>query len=238
MDVYVHESRRPAAGARGAIAMLADARVEATVPTVDLDRAREFYEARLGLRPAGTRWATPGAIAPGREVLYECGAATRLLLYERPSAGHTEHTLAHFTVADVEAAVDELRGRGVTFEEATVAFRANRFSRFHVPKTTKTLLWWVGCLLAPVKPYSAASLPASAGTSAFTPSSRTRASAQGEAPEVRGGRQSTGACVELPTNLTSCSLVRKSRNDGLRWPRRDGLKWPRFASVVVSVDLA
>jgi len=117
MDVYVHESRRPAAGARGAIAMLADARVEATVPTVDLDRAREFYEARLGLRPAGTRWATPGAIAPGREVLYECGAATRLLLYERPSAGHAEHTLAHFTVADVEAAVDELRGRGVTFEE-------------------------------------------------------------------------------------------------------------------------
>ena len=45
------------------------------------------------------------------------GRAISLLVYERPSAGTAEHTLAHFIVADLDATVQELRGRGVTFEE-------------------------------------------------------------------------------------------------------------------------
>jgi catechol 2,3-dioxygenase-like lactoylglutathione lyase family enzyme len=92
------------------MAMLADARIEATVPTTDLDRARAFYEGTLGLRPADQP-------ARGNELVYECGKGTRLLVYERPSAGSAEHTLAHFLVADLDATVNELRRRGVTFEE-------------------------------------------------------------------------------------------------------------------------
>ena len=91
--------------------MLADARVEATVPTADLERSREFYEGVLGLRPAGED-------LPGPTVLFECGGDTRLLVYERPPTGSTPaHTLAHFVVDDVPAAVAELRSRGVRFEE-------------------------------------------------------------------------------------------------------------------------
>jgi catechol 2,3-dioxygenase-like lactoylglutathione lyase family enzyme len=90
--------------------MLADARIDATIPTTDLDRAREFYEGTLGLRPADRP-------ARGRELVYECGGGTRLLVYERPSAGTAEHTLAHFAVQDLEAAVKKLRRRGVTFED-------------------------------------------------------------------------------------------------------------------------
>jgi len=92
------------------MAVLGDARIDATIPTTDLDRARDFYGRTLGLRPAGG----PGH---GRELVYECGGGTRLLVYERASAGTAEHTLAHFIVADLDAAVRELRGRGVAFEE-------------------------------------------------------------------------------------------------------------------------
>jgi catechol 2,3-dioxygenase-like lactoylglutathione lyase family enzyme len=90
--------------------MLADARIDATIPTTDLDRARAFYGGTLALRPADRP-------ARGRELVYECGGGTRLLVYERPSAGTAEHTLAHFAVADLDATVKELRRRGVTFEE-------------------------------------------------------------------------------------------------------------------------
>ena len=92
------------------MAVLGDARVDATIPTTDLARAREFYGGTLGLRSADG----PGR---GRELVYECGGGTRLLVYERPSAGTAEHTLAHFIVADLEATVQDLRRRGVTFEE-------------------------------------------------------------------------------------------------------------------------
>jgi catechol 2,3-dioxygenase-like lactoylglutathione lyase family enzyme len=90
--------------------MLTDARIHATIPTMDLDRARAFYEDTLGLRPADQP-------ARGRELIYECGEGSRLLVYERASAGTAEHTLVHFVVADLDATVQGLRGRGVTFEE-------------------------------------------------------------------------------------------------------------------------
>jgi catechol 2,3-dioxygenase-like lactoylglutathione lyase family enzyme len=92
--------------------MLADARVEATVPVEELGRARRFYEDVLGLRPAGE-------ISPGVDVIYASGAGTSLLLYERarPPVPGPDPTVAHFVVDDVAAAVRELRGRGVAFEE-------------------------------------------------------------------------------------------------------------------------
>jgi hypothetical protein len=49
--------------------------------------------------------------------VYEAGGGTRLLVYERPTAGTAEHTLVHFIVSDVDAAVEGLRGKGVVFEE-------------------------------------------------------------------------------------------------------------------------
>jgi catechol 2,3-dioxygenase-like lactoylglutathione lyase family enzyme len=91
--------------------MLGESRVEATVPTTDLARAREFYEGRLGLRKAGEESA-------GVDVVYACGGATSLLVYERgPGAPPPAHTVAHFVVEDVEATMRGLRDRGVAFED-------------------------------------------------------------------------------------------------------------------------
>jgi catechol 2,3-dioxygenase-like lactoylglutathione lyase family enzyme len=90
--------------------MLTDARVVAIVPTTDLERARRFYGDTLGL-------AESGLATPGGEVLFRCGGDTLLEVYQRPTAGAAEHTLASWEVADVRATVDELKRRGVTFEE-------------------------------------------------------------------------------------------------------------------------
>jgi catechol 2,3-dioxygenase-like lactoylglutathione lyase family enzyme len=91
--------------------MLSEARVEATVPTSKLSRAREFYEGTLGLSPLSNE-NTPGA-----DLVYECGGGTRLRLYEGPAMTGPAHTVAHFVVDDVEAAVRDLRGRGVSLVE-------------------------------------------------------------------------------------------------------------------------
>ncbi len=89
---------------------LAEGRVEATIPTRKLDLARAFYEDRLGLNPVDTH-------RPDVDVIYACGAGTRMVVYEHPTAWTQAHTVAHFAVADVHETVRELRGRGVEFEQ-------------------------------------------------------------------------------------------------------------------------
>ena len=90
--------------------MLTDARVMAIVPTTDLARARAFYGQTLGLTDLAVS-------TPGRQVIYRCGGGTLLEVYERPTAGDAQHTLASWEVHDVRAAVDQLRRRGVRFED-------------------------------------------------------------------------------------------------------------------------
>lgn len=68
------------------------------------------FEKTLGLAEAGMA-------APGAEVIYRCGAGTTLQVYERPTAGDAEHTLVTWEVRDVGSEADELRGRGVAFEQ-------------------------------------------------------------------------------------------------------------------------
>jgi catechol 2,3-dioxygenase-like lactoylglutathione lyase family enzyme len=90
--------------------MLTDARITAIVPTTDLARAKTFYGETLGLTDSG-------ASAPGPQVIYRCGGGTLLEVYERPTAGDAQHTLASWEVDDVRGAVDGLRSRGVPFED-------------------------------------------------------------------------------------------------------------------------
>jgi catechol 2,3-dioxygenase-like lactoylglutathione lyase family enzyme len=87
--------------------MLSQARVHATLPAQDLQRARAFYESVLGLAPA--------SVAPGG-VFYEAADGARFLLF--PSSGRASggHTQLGFTVNDIEAEVGALRAKGVTFE--------------------------------------------------------------------------------------------------------------------------
>ncbi len=90
--------------------MLTGAPIMAIVPTTDLARAKAFYGEILGLVDAKVS-------TPGPQVVYRCGGNTLLEIYERPTAGDAQHTLASWEVSDLRAAVDQLRDRGVRFEQ-------------------------------------------------------------------------------------------------------------------------
>jgi len=87
--------------------MLANFRAVATLPAVDIERARKFYEGKLGLKAAE---------ANENELRYECGMGTVIYLYKR-GATKADHTALAFLVDNLEQEVKELRARGVVFEE-------------------------------------------------------------------------------------------------------------------------
>jgi len=88
---------------------LADRRVEPTIAVSDVAQAKEFYERRLGL--------SGGRDTPDGGRTYECAEGTSLHIYPSPqNAGKSPATVAHWDVADTEAAVKDLTDAGVTFE--------------------------------------------------------------------------------------------------------------------------
>jgi catechol 2,3-dioxygenase-like lactoylglutathione lyase family enzyme len=94
--------------------MLADMRIDATIPVVDLKRARRFYRDTLKLEEI-----TPSDLDPKLtqdNAMFRVGDCSRFLLFRRPHASRAEHTIAAFTVSDLETTMDELRERGVRFE--------------------------------------------------------------------------------------------------------------------------
>ena len=88
--------------------MLTSRRTIAMLPVTSLERAREFYERRIGLTPQET--------LPDGKVLYNSGG-TLLALFPRESPTKAEHTVISFEVDDVEGAVRSLSDKGVVFEE-------------------------------------------------------------------------------------------------------------------------
>jgi len=58
--------------------MLGNARAVATLPVVDLARARRFYEGKLGLKLLKANTA-----AQFQDAIYEAGGGTRVYLYQR-----------------------------------------------------------------------------------------------------------------------------------------------------------
>jgi len=80
--------------------------VAPVIAVSDLDRAREFYEGKLGLEGI----ATPGgwAVAAGHGTVIN-------LLPNIPSAGSADWPVATFRVDDVHATVRDLRSRDVPF---------------------------------------------------------------------------------------------------------------------------
>ncbi|MCX4883006.1 VOC family protein [Streptomyces sp. NBC_00847] len=87
--------------------MLADTPLTAVIPAGDLERAKRFYGDTLGLKLIDDREGV---------VVFDSGG-TRFSLYPTPSGGRAAHTLAAWTVGDLDAEMAELRARGVTFEE-------------------------------------------------------------------------------------------------------------------------
>jgi len=89
--------------------LLRNAPIAPTLPAVDLARARKFYEHTLGLRVLREN-------AESGELWLEAGKDTTLLLYKR-SATTCDSTSASFTVDDLDATMNELRSKGVKFED-------------------------------------------------------------------------------------------------------------------------
>ena len=88
--------------------MLKNAPVSPYIPVADVERAREFYEQKVGLVPQQE-------FAGG--VIYECGKGTVIFMYPSAGAGTSKARCAFWQVDDVVAEVAELRARGVMFEE-------------------------------------------------------------------------------------------------------------------------
>jgi catechol 2,3-dioxygenase-like lactoylglutathione lyase family enzyme len=97
--------------------MLADAMVVPTVAVTDLDRAKLFFEGKLGL-----------PLLDETPFSFRLGAGKGTQIGVRRGQPNVGQTVAHFEVADIEAVVRELTARGVTFEEyetpKTVSFIA------------------------------------------------------------------------------------------------------------------
>lgn len=88
--------------------MLANAAVTTMLPVIDMDRARGFYEGRLGLVPGGLR--------PDGKFVYRVGGST-LALFPKPEGTKAEHTAISFQVDDIAAAIGALKKAGVVFED-------------------------------------------------------------------------------------------------------------------------
>jgi len=88
--------------------MLNNAAVTTMLPVIDMARARQFYEGRLGLTPGGSR--------PDGKFVYQVGGAT-LALFPKPEGTKAEHTAISFQVPDIVAAIGGLKQAGVVFED-------------------------------------------------------------------------------------------------------------------------
>ncbi|HET8786079.1 MAG TPA: VOC family protein [Candidatus Limnocylindrales bacterium] len=87
---------------------LSNAPLFANIPAHDLQRAMQWYEEKLGLRPVMDL-----GIA-GQ--LYQTGGVS-WLMYETAAAGTGKHTLAGWVVPSIDDAMGDLRAKGVVFEE-------------------------------------------------------------------------------------------------------------------------
>jgi len=77
------------------------------LPAQDIERARRFYDEKLGLQPFGEH---------GPHLYYDVGGA-RFILFQSAGAPSGTHDQLGFVVDDLAGRVDELRQRGVVFED-------------------------------------------------------------------------------------------------------------------------
>lgn len=88
--------------------MLNQSKPTSILPVVNLNRAKEFYTGKLGLSEAGK--------TPTGEILLNAGGTT-IALSPRDTPTKAEHTVITFQVDDVKNEVQQLKSRGVKFEE-------------------------------------------------------------------------------------------------------------------------
>ncbi|TAN34854.1 VOC family protein [bacterium] len=88
--------------------MLSFKESRAAIPAQDIGRARNFYEQKLGL--------APGESLSDGSVFYNVGSS-RFLVFPSHGKASGDHTQMGLEVDDIAVAVNELKERGVAFEE-------------------------------------------------------------------------------------------------------------------------
>jgi catechol 2,3-dioxygenase-like lactoylglutathione lyase family enzyme len=76
----------------------------------DIEKAKDFYGGTLGLEVNELDVGQPG------QLLELHLGDRRVLVYPKPDIAPANYTMLNFPVEDVEAAVDELAGKGVEFD--------------------------------------------------------------------------------------------------------------------------
>ncbi|MDB5816344.1 MAG: Glyoxalase/bleomycin resistance protein/dioxygenase [Rhodocyclales bacterium] len=89
--------------------MLSNALVTTILPVMNMERARDFYENKLGLKPAGLK--------PDGKFVYAIGGGAVLALFPKEGGTKAEHTAISFQVPDIVAAIHDLKDSGVVFED-------------------------------------------------------------------------------------------------------------------------
>ena len=86
-----------------------DFQMFASLPAADLERARSWYEEKLGVKPTET--------IDGDQTLMYVQGDGGFIIYPSQFAGTNQATAAGLAVADFDAAIAELRSRNVVFED-------------------------------------------------------------------------------------------------------------------------
>ena len=89
--------------------MLENAPMTTILPVIDMQRARGFYEKKLGLKPVGLK--------PDGKFVYATGSGGVLALFPKDGGTKADHTAVSFQVRDIAAAIKALKAAGVTFED-------------------------------------------------------------------------------------------------------------------------
>jgi predicted enzyme related to lactoylglutathione lyase len=89
--------------------MLANAPVTTILPVVNMQRARDFYEKKLGLKPVGLK--------PDGKFVYSTGGGAVIALFPKEGGTKADHTAISFQVPDIAAEIKSLKAAGVVFED-------------------------------------------------------------------------------------------------------------------------
>jgi predicted enzyme related to lactoylglutathione lyase len=82
--------------------------IAAALPAQDIARARQFYEQKLGLKPA--------EVLPDGSARYRVGTSM-FLVFKSMGKASGDHTQMGFEVEDINSAASELKNAGVKLEE-------------------------------------------------------------------------------------------------------------------------
>ncbi|MBX9852801.1 MAG: VOC family protein [Cytophagaceae bacterium] len=102
-----------------------------TLPATDLNRAKSFYENKLGLK---TIKAVNG------ELIMSAGNGLNISIYKRETPTKADHTVLTFEVEKIEPEVQNLESKGVQFEDYDIP---NIKTKNHIyQKGTEKAAWF------------------------------------------------------------------------------------------------